>query len=195
MEMLGQVARDDTTDPCSLANNPSTNSSIQLASWMECQANGKFNPHGLQPHFLTIFFLGFFPYPANGAWDQAFASTFSPDVKATFNDTHYNYDGWLELYHSFNVTLGKNFAPFVHGFLSTLAVPNANGDKGGFVYMMGWEGGFHTLLKRDLYFTDAVFAVVKEIDGERRVVEMRESSNIPNTAPMPEPNGWECSFS
>lgn len=137
---------------------------------------------------------GFFPYPQNGAWDQVFASIFSPDVKATFNDTHYNYDGWLQLYHNFNVTLGKTFAPFRHGFLSSLAVPSNNGDKGGFVYLMGWEGGFHALLKRDLYFTDAVFAVVKEINGERKVVEMRESSNIPNTAPLPEPNEWECSF-
>jgi hypothetical protein len=152
--------------------------------------------YNLQPSTLSRSnkLAGFFPYPQNGAWDQVFASTFSPDVKATFNDTHYNYDGWLQLYHSFNVTLGKNFAPFNHGFLNTLAVPNDNGDKGGFVYMMGWEGGFHTLLKRDLYFTDALFAVVKDVNGERKVVEIRESSNIPNTAPMPEPNEWECSF-
>ncbi|KAF2702806.1 hypothetical protein K504DRAFT_463989 [Pleomassaria siparia CBS 279.74] len=178
MEMMGLVARDNASDPCILANEPSTNASIQLSSWMECQVNG------------------FFPYPANGAWDKAFASTFSPDVRATFNNSHqYDYGGWLELYHSVNVTLGKSFAPFKHGFISTLAIPNENGDKGGTVYMIGWEGGTHALLKRDLYFTDALFAVVKDIgSGERRVVEFRESSNIPNTAPMPEQNEWTCSF-
>lgn len=138
--------------------------------------------------------LGFFPYPANGAWDTVFASTFSPSLKATFNNTHYDFDGWLQLYRNFNVTLGQNFAPFRHGFINTLAVPNANGDKGGFVYMIGWEGGFHALLKRELYFTDAAFAVVEEHSGERRIVEFRESSNIPNTAPMPPPNEWECTF-
>jgi hypothetical protein len=137
--------------------------------------------------------VGFFPYPANGAWDHAFAETFSPDVKATFNDTHYNYDGWLKLYHSFNTTLGRNFAVFNHGFINTLAVPNANGDKGGMVYSVGWEGGL-TALKRDVYFTDAVFAVVKDVGGKRRIVEIRESSNIPNTAPLPETNEWTCKF-
>ncbi|KAF2800398.1 hypothetical protein K505DRAFT_228858 [Melanomma pulvis-pyrius CBS 109.77] len=174
--MLGLVPRDNTSNPCSLANQPSMNASIQLSSWMECQVNG------------------FFPYPANGAWDKVFATTFSPDLKATFNDTHYNYDGWLQLYRNVNVTLGKNFAPFKHGFINTLAIPNANGDKGGTVYMIGWEGGTHALLKRDLYFTDALFAVVKDVGGKRKVVEFRESSNIPNTAPMPEPNEWTCSF-
>ncbi|KAF2192026.1 hypothetical protein K469DRAFT_346475 [Zopfia rhizophila CBS 207.26] len=176
LETLGLFPRDDT-DPCALANSPSVNASIQLASWLECQVNG------------------FFPYPENGAWDQVFTRSFAPELKATFNGTQYNYDGWLRLYKNFNVTLGKNFAPFKHGFLNTLAVPNASGDKGGFVYLIGWQGGTHTVLKRDLYFTDAAFAVVKEVyGGERRIVEFRESSNIPNTAPMPDPNEWECTF-
>jgi hypothetical protein len=159
-----------------------------------------------------ILVAGFFPYPANGsstehsfkydpqliflgAWDKVFADTFSPDLKATFNDTHYNYEGWLKLYHNFNVTLGQSFGDaFKHGAINTLGVPDMNGDKGGFAYMIGWEGGFHTLLKRDLYFTDATFAVVKEIGGKRKIVEFRESSNIPNTAPMPPANEWTCSF-
>ena len=138
--------------------------------------------------------IGFFPYPANGAWDKVFAETFSREVRATFNSTLYNYDGWLEFYHNVNVTLGKSFAPFKHGFISTLAIPNENGDKGGTFYAIGWEGGVHALLKRDLYYTDALFAVIREVNGERRVTEIRESSNIPNTAPKPKPNEWTCNF-
>jgi hypothetical protein len=72
-----------------------------------------------------------------------------------------------------------------------VAVPNANGDKGGFVYVLGWEGGWHTLLKRDLYFTDALFAVVNDYGGRREIVE---SSNIPNTASLPPPQNWTCTF-
>ncbi|KAF2734322.1 hypothetical protein EJ04DRAFT_437232, partial [Polyplosphaeria fusca] len=171
------LSRQTSTDPCALADSPSVNASIQLSSWMECQVNG------------------FFPYPANGAWDKAFADTFSPDLKATFNDTHYSYDGWLALYHNFNVTLGQSFGDsFKHGVTNALAVPDPSGGRGGFVYLIGWEGGFHTLLKRDLYFTDAAFAVVREYQGKRKVVEFRESSNIPNTSPMPPPNEWTCSF-
>jgi hypothetical protein len=122
------------------------------------------------------------------------AATFSKDLKFTFNDTHYDFDGSLELYHSINTTLGKNFAPFKHEFINTVAVPNSNGDKGGFVYLIGWVGGFHRLLQRDLYYTNAAFAVVKDVGGKREVVELRESSNIPNTAPLPETNEWECAF-
>ncbi|KAF2269374.1 hypothetical protein CC78DRAFT_529164 [Lojkania enalia] len=176
VDILGLVPRDSTTDPCSLVDSPTVNASIRLSSWMECQVNG------------------FFPYPENGAWDQVFAKTFSTNLLATFNDTHYNYDSWLKLYQSFNVTLGKNFAPFKHGIINTVAVPNPNGDRGGFVYMIGWEGGNHTIYKRDLYFTDAVFAVVKIEAGQRKIAEFRESSNIPNTAPMPDPNEWTCDF-
>jgi hypothetical protein len=45
-----------------------------------------------------------------------------------------------------------------------------------------------------MYFTNAAFAVVKEEEGERKIVEFRESSNIPNTAHLPEPVQWECGF-
>ncbi|KAF2746044.1 hypothetical protein M011DRAFT_478436 [Sporormia fimetaria CBS 119925] len=179
VEMLGLAPRGDAeVDPCGLANSPSVNASIQLSSWLECQVNG------------------FFPYPANGAWDTVFARTFHPSLLATFNDTRYDYASWLQAYYSFNETLGRSFAPFRHGFLNVLAVPNANGDKGGMVYMIGWEGGYQPVLKRDLYYTDAAFAVVKDFGGRvgRRIVEFRESSNIPNTAPLPEPVPWGCKF-
>ncbi|KAF2647813.1 hypothetical protein K491DRAFT_723100 [Lophiostoma macrostomum CBS 122681] len=181
-ERFGLLSRAETgggsaqLEACALADSPSANASVQLASWVECSLNG------------------FFPYPANGQWDLIFAATFSEALKATFNDTHYDYDGWLQLYHNFNVTIGQNFAPFQHGVLNTVAVPNANGDQGGFVYVLGWEGGFQTQLKRDLYFTDALFAVVKDCDGRRKITEFRESSNIPNTAPLPPPKNWTCTF-
>ncbi|KAH7135788.1 hypothetical protein B0J11DRAFT_519234 [Dendryphion nanum] len=164
-------------DPCSLADSPAVNASIQLANWLECQING------------------FFPYPANGPWDTIYHRTFHPSLHATFNSTHYNYTNFLSLYTSFNATLGQTFAPFRHGFLSSLAVPNANGDRGGFVYVIGWEGGWHVASKRELWFSDAVFAVVRDVGaGERRIVEFRESSNIPNSATLPEGNEGGCGF-
>ncbi|KAF2626690.1 hypothetical protein BU25DRAFT_432078 [Macroventuria anomochaeta] len=147
-----------------------------LSSWLECQING------------------FYPYPENGDWPTVRDSAFSKDIKFTFNDTHYNYEGSLELYHSFNKTLGKSFAPFQHGFINTLGIPNANGDKGGFVYMIGWAGGMHRLAKRTMYFTNAAFAVIRDNKGRREIVEFRESSNIPNTAPLPGQNEWTCGF-
>ncbi|ORY19158.1 hypothetical protein BCR34DRAFT_595601 [Clohesyomyces aquaticus] len=170
------VSRDASgVDTCTLATSATANASIQLSSWIECQING------------------FFPYPENGAWDTVFASAFSKDLKATFNDTQYGYDGWLQLYKSFNVTLGRSFSKFQHGFTSSLAVPNSSGDKGGMVYVIGWEGG-RTVLGKDVWFSDAAFAVVKDVGGARKVVEFRESSNIPNSAPLPPENPWTCAF-
>ncbi|KAJ4346465.1 uncharacterized protein N0V89_010394 [Didymosphaeria variabile] len=174
---VGFVPRESTasTDPCVLQGDPGLNASVSLQLWTECQVTR------------------LFPIPSNGAWDKAFADTFCPSLLATFNNTHYDYSGWLNLYKSFNATIGKTFAHFEHGLTSTLAVPDANG-IGGLAYLIGWEGGYHNYLKKDLWFSDAAFARVATVNGERQIVEFRESSNIPNTAPLPEPREWTCAF-
>lgn len=171
-----QVLNEAAIDPCSLADSPKANASVQLSSWLECAVNG------------------FYPFPANTNWPQGHATSFSKDIKFTFNDTHYDYEGSLRLYKTFNATLGVAFAPFKHGFINTLGVPNDNGDKGGFVYLIGWAGGFQTRAQRDMYFTNAAFAVVREEEGQRKIVEFRESGNIPNTAILPPPVEWTCDF-
>ncbi|KAJ4373450.1 hypothetical protein N0V86_007589 [Didymella sp. IMI 355093] len=173
---LGQPIETNVQNPCTLAELPSVNASVQLSNWLECQING------------------FYPYPGNGDWPTVRDAAFAKDIKFTFNDTHYNYKGSLDLYHSFNTTLGKSFARFQHGFINTLGIPNENGDKGGFVYMIGWAGGMHRLAKRTMYFTNAAFAVIRDNGGKREIVEFRESSNIPNTAKLPAQNEWTCGF-
>jgi len=165
-----------TIDPCTLADSPKLNASMQLSRWLECQING------------------FYPFPANKNWPAGHARSFSRSLKFTFNETHYDFNGSLQLYKSFNKTLGEAFHPFKHGHINTLGVPNANGDKGGFVYMIGWAGGFQTRARRNMYFTNAAFAVVGVEQGERKIVEFRESGNIPNTAVLPEPVEWGCEF-
>lgn len=172
--LIPQGSPDNAIDPCTLADSPSANASVQLGSWLECQING------------------FYPFPANTHWESGHARAFSKSLLFTFNDTHYDFDGSLRLYKAFNATLGKAFAPFKHGFINTLGIPDADGGKGGFVYMIGWAGGFQTRAKRDLWFTNAAFARVKVEDGQRKIVEFRESSNIPNSAPVPEPVEWTC---
>ncbi|EMD92486.1 hypothetical protein COCC4DRAFT_30748 [Bipolaris maydis ATCC 48331] len=171
-----QILNETGIDPCTLVDSPKANASVQLGSWLECAVNG------------------FYPFPANKNWPEGHATSFSKDIRFTFNDTHYDFEGSRRLYNTFNATLGVAFAPFKHGFISTLGIPNANGDKGGFVYMIGWAGGFQTRIQRDVYFTNAAFAVVKEVEGERKIVEFRESSNIPNTAILPPPVEWTCEF-
>lgn len=137
---------------------------------------------------------GFFPYPANGAWDTAYDAAFSRDVLASFNQTRFDFDGFKALYTSFNTTIGQTFKDFQHGFLKTLGVPSSSGDKGGFVYLSGWEGGL-TALDTEAWFEDATFAVVEETaDGGRTITEFREASNIPNTTPLPPSQDWGCAL-
>lgn len=175
MGLVPQDTAEPTIDPCTLADSPNVNASVQLSSWTECQVNG------------------FYPFPANTEWVAGHARAFSKDLLFTFNDTHYDFEGSLRLYKSFNATLGRAFAPFRHGFLHTLGIPDADGSKGGFVYMIGFTGGYQVHTKKDLWFTNAAFARVKEEEhGVRKIVEFRESSNIPNSAPIPQPVEWTC---
>ncbi|KAH8731727.1 hypothetical protein GQ44DRAFT_755122 [Phaeosphaeriaceae sp. PMI808] len=199
LDTIPETFHGNSVDPCSLAESSNVNASIQLASWLECQINGRHNQisfmnieKSLLGSFLII--LEFYPFPENTNWQKNHAIAFSKDLRFTFNDTHYDFDGSLRLYQSFNATLGRAFAPFKHGFINTLGIPNYNGDRGGFVYMIGWAGGFQKFAKRDMYFTNAAFAVIKEESGVRKIAEFRESSNIPNTAKIPEQTVWDCHF-
>jgi hypothetical protein len=175
-EAASVLPRDETAvDPCTLVDQPGVNASANLANWMMCQVNA------------------FFPHPNNTSWDTHYTSTFHPSLLASFNSTPFSYTSLLTFYHSVNTTLSLAFSPFRHGFTSVVAVPNSN-DKGGFVYMTGWEGGFSVAAKRELSWTDGAFAVVRDVKGRRWVSEWRESANIPNSAPVPRPVVWGCEF-
>jgi hypothetical protein len=114
----------------------------------------------------------FFPY--QDGWEAAYDESFSPDVVATFNATKYDFDSFKQLYSAFYPVLNEDFqGTFEHGFISVIGVPNQN-DIGGFVTAIGWEGGFDGKVNT----TDAVFAVVSEVDGARKITEFRETSNL-----------------
>jgi hypothetical protein len=137
---------------------------------------------------------GFFPYPANGDWPTAFDTAFSTDVLASFNQSRFDFDGFKDQYKAFNQTIGLAFKTFDHGFLTVVGVPNSNGDKGGFVYVTGWEGG-EVVTGQTVWYEDATFAVVKDVgNGVRKIIEFRESSNIPNSAPLVPQQNWTCSL-
>ncbi|KAF1996967.1 hypothetical protein P154DRAFT_442098 [Amniculicola lignicola CBS 123094] len=148
---------------------------MQLKAWAECAVNG------------------FFPFPANGAWDKEFARVFSKDLRATFNATTHSYDTWLSLYQTFNHSLVV-FTPFNHGFTSVVAIPDSANPKGGFVSMNGWEGGYHSLAKKDLWYSDTAFAVIEvDAQGKRKIVEFREATNMPSGGGvLPPGTDWAC---
>ncbi|RYO98375.1 hypothetical protein DL764_007102 [Monosporascus ibericus] len=100
--------------------------------------------------------MGFFPFPANGAWDVAYHAAFSRGVLVSRNETKFDFDGFKALYTSFNETIGRNFIDFWHAFIKALGVPSLRVRGGGFVYLTGWEGGL-TALGTELYAEDAAF--------------------------------------
>ena len=122
----------------------------------------------------------FFPYEEG--WGTAYDKAFSPNVFATFNHTHFDFTTLKQAYSSFVPLLHTGFAgTFSHGFISAVGVPNAV-DRGGFVTLTGWEGGFLRGDPERLYnVTDAAFIVVEEGDDcERKIIEFRETSNLGN---------------
>jgi hypothetical protein len=173
--LAGVVDADTRTTSNSCETLPGVNSSVALANWMTCAVDR------------------FFPHPTNTAWDTAYDEVFSPDVRASFNGTKFDFQGFKSLYHVFNQSLALHFGKaFSHETVDVVAVPNQH-DKGGFVYITGREGG-KTVIGTDVWLSDAAFAEVIEIDGKRVIIEMRESSNLPYVGPLPGVKNWTCSW-
>jgi hypothetical protein len=149
-----------TNTSCPSRNPDGIAAGNELATWAQDQINA------------------FFPYQEG--WDAAFDVAFAPDLYATFNGTVCNHDTFKAFYGQVYPLLSAGFAgTFDHGFISTVGVPNA-GDRGGFVTLTGWEGGFiGGDYDKPLYATDTAFMVVREEDDcSLKIVEMRESSNL-----------------
>lgn len=59
------------------------------------------------------------------------------------------------------------------------------------VFITGWQGG-RTVLGTDIQFLDAAFAVVEDVGGDRKVVEIREASNTPSSVLNSGGQNWSC---
>ncbi|KAF2646663.1 hypothetical protein P280DRAFT_464859 [Massarina eburnea CBS 473.64] len=132
------------------------------------------------------------PYPANGAWDAESVSTFSTSLFATFNNTHYDYDGWPNLYHNFNFIPSKIFVSFKHDLTNTLTVSDSTGIAEGLVYSIGWEGHCSTAEKGSLHHRRRL----RYCKGVRWGQEdcRTQGDNIPAPTALTPPTRWTCSI-
>ncbi|RPA71090.1 hypothetical protein BJ508DRAFT_336402 [Ascobolus immersus RN42] len=116
-------------------------------------------------------------FPNNSNWEAGFNAAFAPDVKATFNRVDHDYNSLKQFFGGVYSVISKNYDFLSITPLDVVVLPNPN-DKGGIVVMTGREEGALKGSDTVRVERDAVFAVVKEINGERRFTEWREVTNF-----------------
>lgn len=142
--------------------------------------------------------------PIEDDWSEGFDRAFSTDLVATFNATKHNFDTLRGAFGAFHPRIVERYAgTFVrlsldkiihyfpevptnslqtHGYFSAIGVPHAS-DRGGNVYLTGWEGGYIGGDVNNVYnASQGSFGVIEEQeDCILKIVEWRESSNLATT--------------
>ena len=99
-------------------------------------------------------------------------------MKATFNFVTHDFASLKKFFTGVYGVVSTNYEYLRIEPVDAVVLGNA-GDNGGLVYMTGRESG---LLKaagsQERTERDAVFAIVKEINGTRKFVEWRETTNF-----------------
>ena len=140
-----------------------------------------------------------YPYPRTPAandtdWLPGAQRAFHPNLRASFNGTRYNLDGFLEVYKVFSKTIGTNFEQWQQWRDFYVASPDSWDPKsrGGIVTTMGFNGG-KTRAGVTLYAPNAGYFVVEEIKGRRWITEIREQSTLASAFQLPKDGQlWKC---
>ncbi|KZV84938.1 hypothetical protein EXIGLDRAFT_841844 [Exidia glandulosa HHB12029] len=127
-------------------------------------------------NFIANSANGFFPAPGNDGWASAFDIAFAKNVSATFNDGTYTFDQFKAYFSAIKANLEAKYQNFEHSFTSLVAVSAQGGNTGGYVVVTGFEGGL--VSGTPVYGTDAAYAVVREINGQLKIVEWHEITNL-----------------
>ncbi|KAI0740545.1 hypothetical protein C8Q76DRAFT_196500 [Earliella scabrosa] len=133
--------------------------------------------------FLTSSVNAFFPAPGNSGWATAFDTAFSPHVTAHFNDLGpLDFAQFKQYFAAIKANLEAKYVGFEHDFYSVVGVAAADGSTtGGYGIVTGWEGGL--VAGKPYYGTDGAFAVVREFEGQLKIVEWHEITNL-GSAPL-----------
>ncbi|KAK4506217.1 hypothetical protein PRZ48_004182 [Zasmidium cellare] len=125
----------------------------------------------------------FFPNHTN--WQAGYDKYFDSSLVATFaspgQDTYAVQYDFAGLKTVFGVAETQIAAKLSHAYIDTVdtvAYPFPNDTTAGYVYSTGIEYGTYQDGTSTKKFRDAVFAVVKNINGVRKIVEWHESTNF-----------------
>ncbi|KAF2442623.1 hypothetical protein P171DRAFT_487843 [Karstenula rhodostoma CBS 690.94] len=173
----------DADTACKRADDATEPRQVQLAAWVECQV------------------LAFYPYPrtetANDTdWIEGYTNAIHPDGRFGWNNTRYNYDGFLQIYKGFSSAIGKNYGTVWQQWRDYYVASPDTWDpkgRGGVVTTQGFNGG---VLKNQTVannYPNAGYFLVKEIEGRRWIWELREHGTAPTAQTLPEVGQkWPC---
>ena len=123
-------------------------------------------------------------FPNNSNWEVGFEKHFDPSLTATFGLpqqngylTKYTYDTWKQLYAGIYAQLSSRLSFITIEIKDVVAYPFPDDPIGGYVYFTGLEYGTFKNGTDGGSARDAGFVVVKNVDGVRKIVELREASN------------------
>lgn len=119
----------------------------------------------------------FFPAPGNDDSADAFDS---PNLATRFNDTHSTFDTSSKNLIAVRAKLEVKYNGFVHSFTAVIAIAAAaaDGSTGGYGVLTGVEGGQPEVDNQPYYGTDGAFAIVWEIGGVLKIVEVSPRPRI-----------------
>ncbi|KAJ4345358.1 uncharacterized protein N0V89_011488 [Didymosphaeria variabile] len=160
---------------CEQADNATESRQVQLAAWIECQV--------LETADDTD-------------WVAGYTNAFHPDGRFGFNNTRYNYDGFLQTYKGFSSAIGKSYGTGWQQWRDYYVASPDTWDpqgRGGVVTTQGFHGGVLRNQTVANNYPNAGYFVVKEIEGRRWIWELREHGTAPSAQTLPEVGQkWPC---
>jgi hypothetical protein len=115
------------------------------------------------------------------SWAPHYEETFHESLRASFNGSKYNYDGFLEVYKLFSGIIDKNYGTGWQQWRDYyVSSPDPDlKSKGGYLISQGFNGGLLKNMEVPTHYPNTKFWVVEGFDGVRKVIEIRELSTSP----------------
>jgi hypothetical protein len=116
-------------------------------------------------------------FPNNSNWEASFDAYIDPNVRASFNWVDYDFAGLKQLFTGYYSLISANYDFLVITPVDVVVLQNPD-DMGGIMYSTGIEEGALKGNSTVRSERDALFAIVTEINGERKFTEWREVTNF-----------------
>lgn len=145
--------------------------------------------------------LAFYPYPRTEAaddtdWLPGYKAAIHPNGRFSWNNTRYNYDGFLKIYKGFSSAIGLSYGTGWQQWRDYYVASPDTWDpkgRGGVVTTQGFTGGILRNHTKAINYPNAGYFVVKEIHGRRWIWELREHGTSPSVTTLPkEGQYWTC---
>jgi len=120
-----------------------------------------------------------------------------PTLRASFNGSKYDLDGFRETFIAFSGIIGANFGTETGTGWQMwrdyyISSPDSDPkSKGGILVATGYNGGVPKGQTVAFNAPNGAFWVVEDIGGKRWITEQREISTLPSAFQLPKAGSWE----